>query len=355
MDEVAVGVRQDPELPAAATRLLERGADPNDGQGLYNTHLVGDDTRWLELLFRHGLGPRDPIRWHADPADAPKSGADRCPAILDYLASGAAGSGHVRRLALLLEHGADPDARSIYDGRTCYERALLYGDREAVELLRRHGATPTELEGHDAFVAAARAGDSAEAARRLREHPEYAQVGDPLSEAAQRGETAVVRRLLELGVDPNAPSRHGHLALHNACERIEIARLLLEHGADPRARAFGGSVCEWAWHAGNLEMARFHAERSRSLLDAARSGHLALARELLAEDPACIGERSPAGNGPLHELSGDASLAEPLVALLLAHGADPDATNAAGQTPAQRLDALGADEVADLLEALRSE
>jgi len=352
MGQGEMGQPEHPQAFALASLLLERGADPNDGQGLYDTHLVGDDTRWLELLFRYGLGPEDPIRWHADPADASRSGADRCPAILDYLVSGAAGNGHLRRLALLLEHGADPDARSIYDGKTCYQRALLHGDREGVELLLRYGATATELEGPDAFVAAVRAGDRERAARCLREHPEYRQIGDPLCEAAQRGETAVVRSLLELGVDPNAPSRHGHRALHNACEHAEIARLLLQHGADARARAFGGTACDWAWHAGNAAMARFHAERSRSLLDAARSGHLALARELLAEDPACVAERSPTGNGPLHELTGDASLAEPLIAELLAHGVDPAATNDAGQTAAQRLDAMGADEVADLLEAL---
>ncbi|MDJ0869319.1 MAG: hypothetical protein QNK03_24660 [Myxococcota bacterium] len=80
---------------------------------------------------------------------------------------------------------------------------------------------------------------------------------------------------------------------------------------------------------------------------------MALARELLAEAPACVGERSPEGNGPLHELPEDPSLAEPLIALLLAHGADPELVNHAGRTPAQHLDALGCDEVADLLESMR--
>jgi ankyrin repeat protein len=102
-------------------------------------------------------------------------------------------------------------------------------------------------------------------------------------------------------------------------------------------------------------MARFHAEQSGSLLDAARSGHVALARELLARDPASSAERSPDGNGPLHELTDDVSLAEPLVGLLLAHGADPELENDRGQTPAQRLEERGADEVADLLETMRGD
>jgi ankyrin repeat protein len=71
-----------------------------------------------------------------------------------------------------------------------------------------------------------------------------------------------------------------------------------------------------------------------------------------AADPACIDERSPAGDGPLHELCDDLELAEPLLALLLAHGADPQLRNQAGETPDQRLEASGADRVADLLEVL---
>ncbi len=349
MGQGEMGQPEHPHAIALARRLLDRGADPNDSQGLYNTCLVGDDTRWLELLCHYGLGPDDPINWHADTADASRSGADRCPAIFDYLAAAAAGNGHPKRLALLLERGADPDAKSIYDGRSCYELALRNGNPECLALLRRHGATATALRGHDAFVAAARTGDRDSAARLLREHPEYAQIGDPLTEAAQRGEVEIVRLLLALGVDANAESRHGHRALHNGCAHPEIARALLEHGADPRSRAFGGTACAWARHAGNPEMARFHAERSRSLLDAAMSGHVLLARELLAEDAARIGECSPTGNGPLHELPDDPDLAGSLIDLLLAHGADPDLENAAGQTPAERLDAMGSDEVARLL------
>jgi ankyrin repeat protein len=353
MGQGEMGQPEHPHARALARMLLERGADPNDSQGLYNTHLIGDETGWLELLFRYGLGPDDPINWHADPVDARRSGADRCPAILDYLASGAAGNGHSKRLALLLERGANPDAESIYDGKSCYQRALLAGASDCGELLLRHGATPKALEGCDAFVAAARSGDRSLAERLVAEHPEYTQIGDPLTEAAQRGEVALVRLLLELGVDPNAESRHGHRALHNACEHVEVARLLLEHGADPRARAFGGSACGWARHAGNLEMARFQAEQSRSLLDAAMSGHIVLARELLAADPTCIGERSPAGDGPLHELCLDVDLAEPLIYELLGHAADPELRNDAGQTPVERLEAMGADDVADLLDAMR--
>src|SRR5207237_1397805 len=38
-----------------ATALLDAGADPNDGQALYNRMFTPDDD-WLALLFRYGLG-----------------------------------------------------------------------------------------------------------------------------------------------------------------------------------------------------------------------------------------------------------------------------------------------------------
>jgi hypothetical protein len=52
----------------------------------------------------------------------------------------------------------------------------------------------------------------------------------------------------------------------------------------------------------------------------------------------------------VHGLVPEPSVAEPLIALLLLHGADPEQRNAAGLTPAQQLEQRGADEVADLLE-----
>jgi ankyrin repeat protein len=86
-------------------------------------------------------------------------------------------------------------------------------------------------------------------------------------------------------------------------------------------------------------------------LDAAASGNVALARALIEADPGCLNERSPSGNTPLHELVHEYDAASELITLLLANGADPRALNDAGQTPAQRLEALGLDEIADVLEA----
>ncbi|HKP57698.1 MAG TPA: ankyrin repeat domain-containing protein [Polyangiales bacterium] len=338
-----LGQPEHPQAEALAQLLLARGAKPDDAQALYNTHLEGDDPRWLEILSRFGLDRGARVNWLTRQAKPPKS--------FDYLLPQAAGRGHVRRLRWLLEHGADPNARSTYTGKSCYQTALLGGETAIAALLLEHGARAEPLTGRDAFVAACARNDDLEARRLLEGHPDYLQVHQPLIDAAQSGKLDYAALLLRLGMDPNGRGVHGHHALHVSCEQRAMSELLLQHGADPRSRCFGGSVTGWALHARDLDSARYHAERSRSLLDAAASGHVALARELLAADPACVQERSPNGDTALHELPDELDAAVEVVSLLLAHGADPQARNQAGQTPAEKLEARGLPEHADLIEA----
>src|SRR5215217_596066 len=66
----------------------------------------------------------------------------------------------------------------------------------------------------------------------------------PLGLASFFGQTAAVRLLLERGAEVNSASRnemqvmplHSAAATDDSETRYEIARLLLEHGADPNAR-----------------------------------------------------------------------------------------------------------------------
>ncbi|SER16886.1 ankyrin repeat domain-containing protein [Microlunatus flavus] len=51
-----------PQGEALATLLLERGADPSDGQALYN-RMFGRDDSHLRLLLAHGLGRGDGGTW----------------------------------------------------------------------------------------------------------------------------------------------------------------------------------------------------------------------------------------------------------------------------------------------------
>ncbi len=334
-----------PDADALARLLLNAGADANDSQALYNTCLEGDDTRSLELLFAHGLDNRT-VNWVTD-TSAP---VEKRPGNLSFLVTHAADNGRLQRLAWLLEHGADPNARSSYTGKTCYESALLAGHDAAAALLVKHGALATRLEGIDAFVAAVVRGDRQAAAELARSHAEYLEDTQPLVLAAGHGNVEAVRSLLELGMDPNRRGNHGYLALNNGSTHRAVCELLLAHGADPRGRTYDATAAQWALHKKKPEMALFLAEKSRLLLDATVTGHVALARELLSVDASAVHERSPKGSTPLHLLPEDTDAAETLIDLLLAHGADLDAKNDSGQTPRAALEANGRDDLADLLE-----
>lgn len=341
MGQGELGQPEHPHADALARLLLEHGADPNDSQGLYDTHLTGDSVRWLELLASYGLNRAHQVNWQPN---APLG-------LFDYLLAQAAATGQAERARWLLEHGANPNAESMYTGKSAYQMALLGAHGDVAELLVEHRALAEPLTGVDAFAAAARASHREAAVALLAGHPEYLLDVEPLLQAAGAGDAACVRLLLELGMNPNGEGKHGHRALNNGCNQRAVVEALWEHGADPGARCFGATPAQWSLHHGDAEMARLHAEHSRSVFDAVVTGHVELTRTLLAEEPARAKERAPNGNTPLHELPGDPATAEQLLNLLLEHGAERATTNGAGQTAAQLLEERGRDVVADLLDA----
>lgn len=76
----------------------------------------------------------------------------------------------------------------------------------------------------------------------------------PLFAPITWGDANAVRLLLEAGIDCNVQRERGETALHHAIRtgELEIARMLLAHGADPRIRDIDGKAsydCCWegAW------------------------------------------------------------------------------------------------------------
>jgi RNA polymerase sigma factor (sigma-70 family) len=95
-------------------------------------------------------------------------------------------------------------------------------------------------------------GDGERVEQLLRERPGSSRSLDsarmsPLRYAARSGYTAIVRRLLEDGADPNAPEESAPSggALFAACagNHVETAKFLLEHGADPNAGVDSCGCC----------------------------------------------------------------------------------------------------------------
>jgi len=325
-----------------AELLLRRGANPNDSQALYNDMLEGDDDGWLRLLLAHGLTAADPVNWED---------GETTVRILDFLLAHAACLDQRRRALCLLEHGADPNVPDFYNRKSPYENALLAGNIELAETLLRHGATPRELAGRDAFLAACSRLDRSAARALLAGHPEYLASPDPLIEAAERGRDAAGRLLVELGMEANLPGAHGKRPLHVAAGRgaRPLVEFLLEHGADPMTRVYGGTAAAWAQHGGHEELARWLAECTRSPHDAAMTGHVQLLEELLAADPDAAGRLDDQGNTPLHRRPDDSERGAAVVELLLRHGADPGLANGEGKTAAEVAESRGLDELVDLL------
>src|SRR6185437_9110723 len=95
-----------PQAAELATLLLAAGADASDSQALYNCGLQSppDSDEYLRLLLRYGLGTGTGGPWHERLAPAHPSPRQS----LDDELIKAVSKDLPDRVALLLEHGADP-------------------------------------------------------------------------------------------------------------------------------------------------------------------------------------------------------------------------------------------------------
>jgi ankyrin repeat protein len=250
-----------PDSLALARLLLDRGADPNDGQGLYN-RMFRPDNDHLELLFEYGLGRGDGGPWKARMGDALESPVEMVRGQLRW----ALRHGMRERVALLVANGVDIST-PFADGQTPVETAQVSGYPNVAEYLVAQGAAAPDLGPVDAFVAAALQADRATvdglgpdvAAAARQERPGLTVW------AAACGRTDAIRLLVEYGFDVNALARGDvpieqpwQTALHEAVGRddLPMARAVLELGADPNIHdaRFDATPLGWARHFGYDEL-----------------------------------------------------------------------------------------------------
>ncbi|WID98060.1 hypothetical protein QO058_07410 [Bosea vestrisii] len=336
-----------PQAEALARLLIARGADPLYGQALYNSSLGADEVFWLDLLWSETEKRGEGARWREPVRELPAP-------PLDYLLGNAVPR-QPKRAAWLLAHGARAQALNAYSKQSLVKQAMLDGRSDLVRLLVDNGASPVELSGQEAFTAAVARGDEAEARRLLDGNPDFLINPAPLLVAIRQSKPETAALALRLGVSPDAQTRDGVRALHEAAgsDAIEIVALLVEAGAaiDPIERRYGSTPLGWARHQGASAAQIYLASRSHDIEALCQAGEIERLETLFAEAPVLANASARSGEPPLFCLPDDDTSACDLVEFLLAAGSDPKARNKQGLTPAQAARKRGLLDTAARLEA----
>ena len=336
--------------------LLERGANPYDGQVCYNIHFRGKVLWFLELIYEHTLRTGRAADW-ADPE-------------WQMLNAGGYGTGarwfldiavehnDVELAEWCLSHGANPNAAPGPERRdrqrSLYEEAVFRGHAEVAELLVRFGAKRSSmaLSPMQTLITACLRGDTAAIRDEIAEHPEFLKSHTALFAATKYNRRDVVELLLDLGTSPDVESPEGERALHIAAydDAVGVGELLIARGAeiDPIGRQYGNTPLGGAMHCQSARMADLLARHSRSAWEVGYYGHVDRLRELLAEKP----ERARGYDGEtllMYLPPDDEDKALEVAGLLLEHGADPTIKDPDGKTAADRAERNAMYRVAEFL------
>jgi ankyrin repeat protein len=248
---------------AGLTRLLlERGADPNDGETPYHAP-EGYDNTVLKILLESGKVDERGKSWilarKADWHDF-----DGMKMALEFGANpnfvphwGRSGLQHsilrdngIEMIQLLVDAGGDPLVTNTCDGRNAAQMAARRGRGDVLRLFEERGLE-VRVEGVDALIAACAMGVRARVDAVMVAEPGLrdsllAEGGDLLGAFAGVGNTEGVRCLLQVGVRADAlypgdayfDTAKDSTALHVAAWRgwPETVRLLIAQGAPVNAR-----------------------------------------------------------------------------------------------------------------------
>ncbi|MFK7820793.1 MAG: ankyrin repeat domain-containing protein, partial [Planctomycetaceae bacterium] len=348
-----------PECLALARLLLERGADANDSQALYN-RMFTPGSSCLELLLEFGLGPDSCSNWllEEDGNLIPNQKQ-----TLQYQLQHAIGAGFVDRARLCVEGGAD--LTTPLDGRPFYEQALLAGDKELAEYLVSRGAERCALDRTTAFAAACLTNNEPAAVRMLEEDPTLladtqTSVPELISRPVDTSKYETVRLLVRLGID----LERNHTPLHSATwgGDLHMVKLLVELGCNPRRQdgSHHATPMQWATYRKNREdFVQFLSACDIDIFDAILSGQPSAIRRVLEADQSSLNVTygSLRTNVPDAEARADTPLARAVrdgkleaVQTLLELGANRDFVSPGGQTLVELAQANGSNAIVALLD-----
>ncbi|MBI3405528.1 MAG: ankyrin repeat domain-containing protein [Acidobacteria bacterium] len=249
----AAGVAHHPEM----TRLLlDRGANPNDGEAVYHspetydngamkllveTGKVTADNLSMMLIRKHDWHDYDGAKWLLEHGANPNLMRSRGWHPFHHAL---ARDNSLEMIALLLDHGADTTVAE--NGVTVVARAAREGRSDVLKLFEQRGI-PINLAGVDRLIAACAMGDAAKVHSIANSEPQFVREvltmgGSLLAKFAGTGSPPGVTQLLDLGVDVAAPFTDGDgywdepknsLAIHVAAWRghSSVVKLLIDRGS----------------------------------------------------------------------------------------------------------------------------
>ena len=333
---------------ALVAALLDAGATANEFQGLYNTMFTDSLDHWLPKLIAHGLDAKATTDPHNPDSET----------TLDFVLSAAVGTGRIKRVWILLEAGANPNAINRYNGRSAHTNAVLAHQPDIAAALLQYGAQVENLNHDDQFRVACWTGDLEQAEALLKQKPALAKNPQVFSDIA-RTRNGLLPWLLERGFDINSQTQDGRTVLHRVAAGNELAEVkaLIALGANPNLTEhhYKGTPFGFALHNRAWDVVHYLKEFSDNIIDVCSITYVEGVTRVLQRDPTLVRYRTPMGNTPLHVLGHamgedlDTAAAQECIRLLLQHGADPRAQNNEGMTPRQWQRRLGNDDVAELL------
>lgn len=336
--------------------LLDAGADPAEGQGLYNTIFTASGDTWLSLFIDRGLDAQGRINWNDANHDPSRT-------IFNFLLAYAVDSGNLQRVEFLLAHGADANTVNGYNGRPVHANATIKGQTEIAACLQQAGAEVKPMtRPDDKLHMACRAADKDAITRLIQDHPDLVKNAARIQEIAEFCDLQTMNQLLDLGFDINDQNEHGRTLLHHMATNgaLDKVKALIERGArtDIRDTHHNGTAVGWANAGKAWEVRNWLLDRSENIYDLVIYSRLKRVRSLLAEQPGLATSVLADGSIAIHHVGygvtqGDEmnlATIEAMVEVLLEYKADINLQNDRGETPLDHAIVRDIPEIISILE-----